>query len=386
LRFYQINLEKLSARLKIIFFGLNRDLGKAHMTNQDFSQKLGVWIFLGFTAFLSLILVIMARPFLVAVVVGGMLALILNPWFRYLNAKMNKYAAAALATVSLALLFIIPLLLLAVVALRDASALTTMLASEETTSTFKDWLTHWRLTFEQTLATYAPWVTGLRFHDQAKGLASTMLDWSSKLVLELASETPALMVQLTMGVLSCYFWLVDGRRFLVWLRLIIPVTDHVRDEVTAAFRDATRSTVVASLAAALAQSFFVIISFLAIGIPSAALAAATTFAFAWIPVLGSFPVFAVAAFWAIAHGSWVKLTFIIVAGLITGIVDNLVRPLVLKGGSDMHPLISLVAILGGLEFFGLLGVLLGPVIVAMFTACARVWPHLAEEAGWFRTH
>jgi predicted PurR-regulated permease PerM len=213
-----------------------------------------------------------------------------------------------------------------------------------------------------------------------------MLDWSSKLVLELASETPALMVQLTMGVLSCYFWLVDGRRFLVWLRLIIPVTDHVRDEVTAAFRDATRSTVVASLAAALAQSFFVIISFLAIGIPSAALAAATTFAFAWIPVLGSFPVFAVAAFWAIAHGSWVKLTFIIVAGLITGIVDNLVRPLVLKGGSDMHPLISLVAILGGLEFFGLLGVLLGPVIVAMFTACARVWPHLAEEAGWFRTH
>jgi predicted PurR-regulated permease PerM len=356
------------------------------MTNQDFSQKLGVWIFLAFTAFLSLILIIMARPFLVAVIVGGMMALILNPWFRYLNAKMNKYAAATVATVSLALLFIIPLLVLAVVALRDASTLTSMLASEETTSTFKDWLTHWRLTFEQTIDTYAPWITGLRFHDQATGLASTLLDRSSKLVLQLASETPALMLQLTMGVLSCYFWLVDGRRFLVWLRLIIPVTDHVRDEVTAAFRDATRSTVVASLAAALAQAFIVIISFLAIGIPSAALAAGTTFAFAWIPVLGSFPVFAVAAFWAIAHGSWVKLAFIVVAGLITGVVDNLVRPLVLKGGSDMHPLVSLVAILGGLEFFGLLGVLLGPVIVAMFTACARVWPHLAEEAGWFKSH
>lgn len=356
------------------------------MTNQDFSQKLGVWIFLAFTAFLSLILLIMARPFLVAVIVGGMMALILNPWFRYLNAKMNKYAAATVATVSLALLFIIPLLLLAVVALRDASALTSMLASEEATSTFKDWLTHWRLTFEQTIETYAPWITGLRFHDQATGLASTLLDRSSKLVLQLASETPALMLQLTMGVLSCYFWLVDGRRFLVWLRLIIPVTNHVRDEVTAAFRDATRSTVVASLAAALAQAFIVIIAFLAIGIPSAALAAGTTFAFAWIPVLGSFPVFAVAAFWAIAHGAWVKLTFILVAGLITGVVDNLVRPLVLKGGSDMHPLVSLVAILGGLEFFGLLGVLLGPVIVAMFTACARVWPHLAEEAGWFKSH
>jgi predicted PurR-regulated permease PerM len=194
------------------------------------------------------------------------------------------------------------------------------------------------------------------------------------------------MLQLTMGVLSCYFWLVDGRRFLVWLRLIIPVTDHVRDEVTAAFRDATRSTVVASLAAALAQSAVVILASVTIGIPSAALAAGTTFAFAWIPVLGSFPVFAVAAIWAIVHSAWAKLTFIVIAGFVTAIIDNLVRPLVLKGGSDMHPLISLLAILGGIEFFGLLGVLLGPVIVAMFTACARVWPHLAEEAGWFKSH
>jgi predicted PurR-regulated permease PerM len=356
------------------------------MTNQDFSQRLGVWIFLAFTVFLSSILMVMARPFLVAVIVGGMMALILNPWFRYLAGKMNRYAAATIATMSLALLFIIPLLILAVVALRDASALTTIMASEETASVFKEWWIHWREMFEQTLTTYVPWSTGLRFHEQASGIAKTLLDWCSNLVISLASQTPALMLQLTMGVLSCYFWLVDGRRFLVWLRLIIPVTDHVRDEVTAAFRDATRSTVVASLAAALAQSAVVILAFVTIGIPSAALAAGTTFAFAWIPVLGSFPVFTIAAIWAVVHSAWVKLTFIIIAGFVTGIIDNLIRPLVLKGGSDMHPLISLLAILGGIEFFGLLGVLLGPVIVAMFTACARVWPHLAEEAGWFKSN
>jgi predicted PurR-regulated permease PerM len=354
------------------------------MTNQDFSQRLGIWIFLAFTIFLSFLMMIMARPFLVAVIVGGMMALILHPWFRYLCRKMNKYAAASVATLSLALLFIIPLLILAVVALRDASMLTQFLASDDATSTFKEWWGHWRQTFEQTLNTYAPWITGLRFHDQASGLVKTLLDWSSNTVLALASQTPALMLQLTMGVLSCYFWLVDGRRFLVWLRLLIPVSDDVRDEVTAAFRDATRSTVVASLAAALVQSLVVILAFMLIGIPSAALAAGTTFAFAWIPVLGSFPVFAIAAIWAVAHSAWMKLGLIIIAGLITGVIDNLVRPLVLKGGSDMHPLISLLAILGGLEFFGLLGVLLGPVIVAMFTACARVWPHLAEEAGWFK--
>ena len=145
------------------------------MNNQDFAQRLGVWIFLAFTLFLSLILMIMARPFLVAVIVGGMMALILNPWFRYLTSKMNRYAAATVATLSLALLFIIPLLILAVVALRDASALTTIMASEETASVFKEWWIHWRQIFEQTLATYVPWSTGLRFHDQASGIAKTLI-------------------------------------------------------------------------------------------------------------------------------------------------------------------------------------------------------------------
>jgi len=355
------------------------------MTEKDFSQRLGVLIFIAFTAFLSLLMIVMARPFLVAIIVGGMMALILNPWFRYLSTRMNKHAAATIATVSLALLFIVPLLILVVIALRDAASLTSMMSSEDTTTMLHDWWSHWRQTFEDSIQNYAPWMPGLKFHEQASGVAKTILDWTSNIVLELAGQTPNLMMQLTMGILSCYFWLVDGRRFLVWLRLVIPVTDHVRDEVIAAFKDATRSTVVASLAAALAQSLVVIISFVCIGIPAAALAAGTTFAFAWIPVLGSFPVFTVAAIWAIANSAWVKLTFIIIAGLITGIIDNLVRPIVLKGGSDMHPLISLVAILGGVEFFGLLGVLLGPVIVAMFTACARVWPHLAEDAGWFKS-
>jgi predicted PurR-regulated permease PerM len=127
----------------------------------------------------------------------------------------------------------------------------------------------------------------------------------------------------------------------------------------------------------------VIITFVALGIPATALAAGATFILAWIPVLGCLPTFTIAAIWAIAQNAWIKFVLILLAGVLTGFIDNIVRPWVLKGGSDMHPLVSLVAIMGGVEFFGLLGVLLGPVIVATFLACARVWPHLATEAGWF---
>ena len=353
------------------------------MTEKDSSLRFGAWLFLGFTAFLVVLMIILARPFIIAIVVGGMMATVLNPWYKSLCTKMKRHVAAGVATLSLSMLVIVPILLIALVALRDATILTTKLSSDTTIELFKTWWSHWRMTLEGTAQTYLPWLNVVDFEGHALSTAKLLFDWISNTIIEMASQVPSLLLQLLMGILSCYFWLVDGRRFIVLARTVAPVSDAIRSEVIEAFRDATRSTVVASLAAALSQSMMVIITFIALGIPATALAAGATFILAWVPVLGCLPIFAIAAIWAIAQNAWIKFVLILLAGVLTGFIDNIVRPWVLKGGSDMHPLVSLVAIMGGLEFFGLLGVLLGPVIVATFLACARVWPHLATEAGWF---
>ena len=52
-------------------------------------------------------------------------------------------------------------------------------------------------------------------------------------------------------------------------------------------------------------------------------------------------------------------------GLLTGLIDNVVRTLILQGRSKMHPLVSLVAIFGGMEMFGILGIFLGPILAAI---------------------
>ena len=185
-----------------------------------------------------------------------------------------------------------------------------------------------------------------------------------------------------MGTLSCYFFLVDGRRFLRWGHSLIPISTVIQAEISQAFETATRSTLLASFAAAGVQSLVVVITFWSLSVPAIALGAGATFVFAWIPVLGSAPVFIAAAIWFASHDLWWQVAILAGAGTFTGVIDNLVRPLVLRGGSDMHPLVSLVAILGGIEVFGIFGVILGPVLVAMFLSCARVWPFVAREAGW----
>ncbi len=351
------------------------------MAREQVNPRIGLWLLLGISFFFFYMMILIAKPFLVALIAGGMMAIMLNPWFRFLRRRLTRHVAAAVATLSMAIVVIVPMLILAAVALRDATTLTNYLSGEASQDLFSDWWSHWRTVFEGAAQTYGPWFEGVDLEGNALLAGKTVLDWISRTVFRIAGETPALILQLVMGVLSCYFFLVDGPAFFIWVKSILPISASIQNAIAKSFRDATRSTLMASLTAALAQSVVVVLTFLILGIPGAALATGTTFVFAWIPVLGSAPIFMLAAIWAITQQAWWSLLFIVIASIITGLVDNFVRPMVLKGGSDIHPLVSLVAILGGIEFFGLLGVLLGPVIVAMFMACARVWPHLLADSS-----
>ena len=66
---------------------------------------------------------------------------------------------------------------------------------------------------------------------------------------------------------------------------------------------------------------------------------------------------------------------------VSGIVDHLVRPLVLKGRSDMHPLVGLVAIISGIQMFGIQGVLIGPILAAMLLSLLKIWPVIRGRFG-----
>lgn len=115
--------------------------------------------------------------------------------------------------------------------------------------------------------------------------------------------------------------------------------------------------------------------------PGRFLAAGATFIFAWIPLVGSAPVWIFGMIYLYAQGSLTRMFFMLAAGIITGVADNLVRPAVLKGRSDMHPLVSLLAIFGGLRFFGILGVFLGPILAGALTAVLQIWPVIGRRFG-----
>jgi predicted PurR-regulated permease PerM len=124
-----------------------------------------------------------------------------------------------------------------------------------------------------------------------------------------------------------------------------------------------------------------LLSYLTLGVPAAFLAAGATFLFAWIPLVGSTPAWLAGAIYLYAQDAMLKAILMVVFGLLTGLVDNFVRPLILKGRSKMHPLVSLVAIFGGIGMFGIMGILLGPILAAVLIALLQSWPEVGQRFG-----
>ena len=137
----------------------------------------------------------------------------------------------------------------------------------------------------------------------------------------------------------------------------------------------------ATVAAAGAQAVVMFFSFLLLGVPGAFLAGGATFVFAWIPFIGSVPVWIAGAIYLYTQDSMSLVITMIVLGMFTGIIDNYIRPLVLKGRDEVHPLVSLVSIFGGIAMFGIVGVFVGPVFTATLISLLQIWPTVGKRFG-----
>ncbi len=330
-------------------------------------------IFIGLT-------ITMVAPYLIAVLMGGILALLARPVYNSIRSKgLPQRLAASLVTLGILLLVIGPLTAFGFLAVKQAISIGEQIASLPglTFQGVIDRITHWAPVESLTL-------NAAEIEAQVKSLGASAAQKATALVLKLASSIPQLLLQMALVMLSCYFFLVDSRKFLNWLGDKVPLDPDVRQKLYSSFHGTAVSTIWATLAAASAQAAAMVISYAALGLPAAFLAGGATFIFAWIPMVGSTPVWLVGAIALFAQGTILKAILMVAAGLFTGQIDNVIPPMILKGPGQLHPLISLLAIFGGIEMFGLVGVFIGPVIAAVLLSLFETWPTVARRFGLIR--
>jgi len=174
-----------------------------------------------------------------------------------------------------------------------------------------------------------------------------------------------------------YFFLRDGELLLDTLVHALPLGDERERELFAKFAEVSRATVKGTLVIGLVQGALGGMMFGLLGIQGAVFWGTVMVIMSLLPVVGAGLVWGPAALIMLANGAYTKAGILLVFGvLVIGLIDNLLRPILVGRDTRMPDYLVLLSTLGGLTVFGASGFVIGPVIAALFLT---LWVMFAKE-------
>lgn len=168
-----------------------------------------------------------------------------------------------------------------------------------------------------------------------------------------------------------FFLLRDGRQMLGRVVRLLPMNPQRRRDLLKLIGDTTRAVVYSEIMTAIAQGVLIGIGFAISGLPSAIVFGALAAVLALLPVGGSALVWVPAATYLAASSQWGWAIFMLIWGMGVSVSDNLMRPLLISTQAPVSTLAVFVGVIGGISAFGMIGVIIGPVLLTVIAALLR---------------
>ena len=199
---------------------------------------------------------------------------------------------------------------------------------------------------------------------------SNVLSWSGTATLFIGR----LLFGSVIAVVAVYFFLLDGPGIMESLMQLSPMDDRHERELIEEFDRVSRAVVLATLVAAIAQGLLAAIGFYVAGIQSVFLLMMLTMLLAMIPFFGATSVWLPVVFYlAFFEGRPVAAgVLFLYSALIVSTADNIIKPYILHGQSNLHPLLALLSVLGGVTALGAIGIVVGPMLVAFLQTLLKI--------------
>jgi predicted PurR-regulated permease PerM len=217
---------------------------------------------------------------------------------------------------------------------------------------------------------------------QIEALGSRAMAWVGTGALSLVGTLARLGIQLTVAFFGLYYLLCDSRRVWRNMRPFIPFSAENSELLKRRFKDVTVSTLIGTFATATVQGLCVGLAFGAAGLSHAFFWGVVTVIVAILPVVGSGLVWAPAVLVLALERHYLAAVLFALWGIIViGNIDNIIRPWVFRRYAQIHPFITVIGAFAGLKYFGLLGLLVGPLAISYFFELIRMYreEYLADE-------
>jgi predicted PurR-regulated permease PerM len=323
-------------------------------------QRLSAVFFYLVIALLLYFTYLVFEPFLVPLCWAAVLAVVFDPLNKRLELRWGGRRAAAACTVLVTFLLIVPSIGVGVAfvhqGLQAAASVQRGLNNGGLSHIDRWW---------QWLAAHVPGQTpeGLAqlLH---RGIEATATFLASKIGVVLRNVA-IFIFDLVITVIAMFYFFIDSAEIMSWLRQVLPFDRESREEIVGNSRDLIFASVTMALAGALIHGLAGGLAFGIVGITAPIFWGVTMAFFSLVPVVGDLVVWVPAMIYQIVTGHWGKAILLaVIITVVAGVVDNVMRPWFISGRARMNGLIVFIAIIGGMAVFGLLGIVLGPIIVA----------------------
>lgn len=334
---------------------------------------------LGWTVFalLAYAALLTLWPFLVPLAWAGILATVFYPLFERLEQRLSAAWGAAIVTCLATLAVVGPLVIVSALFVREAVQAAAMLQSALADGRWA-WIQS-GLDAVQQRVTIIERVQIAEVAAEAAKRGALLLASQSGVV---ARNVGGFILDLVVALFATFFLLRDSRAVMRVVRRMLPLEADVRERLIAQVGQLVSVSVVSSLLVAAVQGLLGGAVFALVGI-GAPVFWGVVMALCCLLPLGAWLIWMPAAVALALDGSLGRAA--LVAGLGFGVVsavDNVLRPALLSGGAQMNGLVILIALLGGISAFGVLGVVIGPVVlattIALWQTYAATDAHIVE--------
>lgn len=187
------------------------------------------------------------------------------------------------------------------------------------------------------------------------------------------------MLNFVLMIFSIFFLLKDGAGFLVRIRDYMPFSDDHKRRLETQVRDIIVSTIYGGVIVAIIQGIIGGIAFAFLGITAPVLWGFAISVASFIPFLGAFAVWGPVAGYLFFQGAVIKgITLTVVGVFGISLIDNILKPMIIGSRTKMHLLVIFFSVLGGIKLFGLIGLIMGPLVVAVFISLIEIFRNIED--------
>jgi predicted PurR-regulated permease PerM len=306
---------------------------------------------------LGLALLIALLPFATGLIGIPVLYVIFAPVYKWLAPKIRPQGAAAVAVALALSLLLVLTLVLTLVLVNQAPDIVRGIAQSPL------------LTKISNIS-----VGGYRLSPKLASMSEGVVGWLGNSAIGLIGTATRLSLNLTISLFGMFYLLLRGEETWAVVEPYIPFSTENSELLQERFRLVTISTVIGTGLTALVQGILVGVAFMVVGLSHAMFWGVVTVILAILPVVGSGLVWLPGVLVLVLQEQYVRAIGLALWGVIlVANVDNVIRPIVFRRYAQIHPLVTLVGAFAGIRYFGLLGLLVGPLALSYFFELIRMY-------------